>query len=271
MFAQLQRQGRLEIVFSRRQPNRRREGRLGNDLPRPQRFSITVRKEPGAVLGIQVTVGRHGVTVTSVNEGIIREWNERNARHQVRPGDRIVFVNGVRREDMVFELAKEGTLYIVLQRGYSKANGRNTMPPSLVENLPCFEYCEGLNKFKKYEACGICLEDWAPGSQAMELPCKHLFHPDCASPWLTKHSALCPLCGWAADHDKGKSFDPDTDLDCVEEEEEGIAAAAQSLPNSQISNASGPYGSGGDLDTPGLDEVTAVWRGLHRCGIAWIF
>ncbi|RAL17585.1 RING-H2 finger protein [Aspergillus homomorphus CBS 101889] len=43
--------------------------------------------------------------------------------------------------------------------------------------------------------CAICLDDYVPGqSTVRELPCGHIFHPDCIDTALTQSSSLCPLC-----------------------------------------------------------------------------
>lgn len=43
--------------------------------------------------------------------------------------------------------------------------------------------------------CPICLEDFAPYTTVVrELPCLHVFHPDCIDPFLETQSSLCPLC-----------------------------------------------------------------------------
>lgn len=44
-------------------------------------------------------------------------------------------------------------------------------------------------------ACAICLDDFVAGeSQVRELPCKHIFHPECIDMFLLENSSLCPLC-----------------------------------------------------------------------------
>lgn len=44
-------------------------------------------------------------------------------------------------------------------------------------------------------SCSICLEDYEHDqTQVRELPCRHIFHPDCIDPFLLKRSSLCPLC-----------------------------------------------------------------------------
>ncbi|KAL1970618.1 hypothetical protein VTN77DRAFT_4262 [Rasamsonia byssochlamydoides] len=43
--------------------------------------------------------------------------------------------------------------------------------------------------------CAICLEDFVPGSSLVrELPCLHIFHPECIDPFLMRDSSLCPVC-----------------------------------------------------------------------------
>lgn len=43
--------------------------------------------------------------------------------------------------------------------------------------------------------CAICLEDFVPGeSSVRELPCLHIFHPECIDPFFRENSSLCPMC-----------------------------------------------------------------------------
>ncbi|PSK51931.1 hypothetical protein B9Z65_3198 [Elsinoe australis] len=44
-------------------------------------------------------------------------------------------------------------------------------------------------------ACAICLDDFvANEAMVRELPCEHIFHPECVDVFLTQNSSLCPLC-----------------------------------------------------------------------------
>lgn len=42
-------------------------------------------------------------------------------------------------------------------------------------------------------SCVICLEDFGDGEWVRYLPCTHLFHRDCVTPWLLT-KAVCPTC-----------------------------------------------------------------------------
>jgi len=44
-------------------------------------------------------------------------------------------------------------------------------------------------------SCPICLDDFEPNeTQVRELPCRHIFHPDCIDQFLLRNSSLCPMC-----------------------------------------------------------------------------
>lgn len=73
--------------------------------------------------------------------------------------------------------------------------GRQGTPPAkkdAVEALPTVEVCGGCNE-DDAASCAVCLEDYASGERARELPCKHRFHSHCIVPWLEIHSS-CPVC-----------------------------------------------------------------------------
>ena len=43
--------------------------------------------------------------------------------------------------------------------------------------------------------CPICLDDYiSHSSMVRELPCGHIYHPECIDPFLKENSSLCPLC-----------------------------------------------------------------------------
>lgn len=47
--------------------------------------------------------------------------------------------------------------------------------------------------------CPVCLDDFVHGvTRVRELPCKHIFHPECIDLYLRDTSALCPMCKLSA-------------------------------------------------------------------------
>lgn len=57
--------------------------------------------------------------------------------------------------------------------------------PSLPEN----------NLMFSQSTCAICLSDYVPlSTNVRELPCGHIFHPECIDTFLLQTSSRCPLC-----------------------------------------------------------------------------
>ena len=47
---------------------------------------------------------------------------------------------------------------------------------------------------KLSDSCPVCVCEWEVGTdRALELPCKHLFHPLCVKKWFNRQNT-CPLC-----------------------------------------------------------------------------
>ncbi|KAL5339086.1 hypothetical protein BJX70DRAFT_364955 [Aspergillus crustosus] len=77
----------------------------------------------------------------------------------------------------------------------------NSLRPSLHETLPTavntgFRPSKQGNRLSRSQTtCAICLDDFVPASSAVrELPCGHIYHPECIDVSLTQTSSLCPLC-----------------------------------------------------------------------------
>lgn len=61
----------------------------------------------------------------------------------------------------------------------------------LVSSLPKESYhCD---HHKDLIECDVCLEDYAAGDELLRLPCMHVFHCKCVTPWLLK-AGMCPAC-----------------------------------------------------------------------------
>ncbi|XP_057523020.1 probable E3 ubiquitin-protein ligase RHC2A [Amaranthus tricolor] len=72
--------------------------------------------------------------------------------------------------------------------------GRNEQPPAskaAIESMPTIEIVDDHIECEVY--CAVCKEAFELGSEAREMPCKHIYHHDCILPWLSLRNS-CPVC-----------------------------------------------------------------------------
>ncbi|AQK89282.1 RING/U-box superfamily protein [Zea mays] len=65
--------------------------------------------------------------------------------------------------------------------------------------MPTVEIAGGNGNDDDTASCPVCLEDYAAGERAREMPCRHRFHSNCIVPWLEMHSS-CPVCRGSSHH-----------------------------------------------------------------------
>ncbi|KAJ6799070.1 putative E3 ubiquitin-protein ligase RING1-like [Iris pallida] len=87
---------------------------------------------------------------------------------------------------------------------------------SSVDALPDVKIAAGMfSSDEDASLCAVCKDEFEVGSRAKQMPCKHLYHPDCIMPWLELHNS-CPVCRYELPTDdpdyesrrKGEQGDP---------------------------------------------------------------
>lgn len=83
----------------------------------------------------------------------------------------------------------------LLQHLAETDNSRRGAPPaaqSVIEQLPLIIIRQA-HEEDGSSVCAICKDSLALGDQAKQLPCMHLYHPNCILPWLGARNS-CPVC-----------------------------------------------------------------------------
>ncbi|CAH9109239.1 unnamed protein product [Cuscuta epithymum] len=62
---------------------------------------------------------------------------------------------------------------------------------SAIESMPIVQISS--THINSDSHCAVCKEAFVLGSEAREMPCKHIYHPDCILPWLSLRNS-CPVC-----------------------------------------------------------------------------
>ncbi|PIN00717.1 Ubiquitin--protein ligase [Handroanthus impetiginosus] len=75
--------------------------------------------------------------------------------------------------------------------GIGRIDSNPPASKAAIESLPTIEIIDQHVAVESY--CAVCKEAFELGSEAREMPCKHLYHQDCILPWLSLRNS-CPVC-----------------------------------------------------------------------------
>ncbi|XP_067134577.1 E3 ubiquitin-protein ligase RNF128-like [Centruroides vittatus] len=64
---------------------------------------------------------------------------------------------------------------------------------SISRSTDAINQCGPLAVGDDVEICAICREQFKERDNIRQLPCEHIFHPDCLRPWLQRRRT-CPTC-----------------------------------------------------------------------------
>lgn len=74
------------------------------------------------------------------------------------------------------------------------ANDRRGPPPASRLSIDAMPTIKITNKHLRSDShCPVCQDKFELGSEARQMPCKHVYHSDCIVPWLVQHNS-CPVC-----------------------------------------------------------------------------
>ncbi|KAE8702409.1 RNF181 protein [Hibiscus syriacus] len=83
---------------------------------------------------------------------------------------------------------------LIQQLAENDPNRYGTPPASksAIEALPSVNITKN-NSNSELNQCAVCMDEFEEGTEAKQMPCKHLYHKDCILPWLELHNS-CPVC-----------------------------------------------------------------------------
>ncbi|XP_019054452.1 PREDICTED: probable E3 ubiquitin-protein ligase RHC1A [Nelumbo nucifera] len=74
------------------------------------------------------------------------------------------------------------------------AGDRQGPPPASQSSIDAMPTITITNKHLRTDLhCPVCKDRFELGSEARQMPCKHIYHNDCIVPWLVQHNT-CPVC-----------------------------------------------------------------------------
>ncbi|KAI3922949.1 hypothetical protein MKW98_007080 [Papaver atlanticum] len=87
-----------------------------------------------------------------------------------------------------------GLEQLIQQLAENDPNRYGTPPAAktAIEKLPTVNITEEILSSDSSQ-CAVCKDEFELGSVTKQMPCKHIYHPDCILPWLELHNS-CPVC-----------------------------------------------------------------------------
>lgn len=131
---------------------------------------------------------------------------------------------------------------------------------SEVEKLPKFKITEEHLR-SELSQCAVCKDDFELDAEVRQMPCKHIYHPDCILPWLAEHNS-CPICRFELPTDdtdyearKGQSRSGDANANTTERQGSG----AHGGPNNTESGTRPLGGEGASDNENGGSRQFTLW------------
>lgn len=153
------------------------------------------------VLGIVLVL----VALTSFAMHVYQRQARRSLRRRVVRGDVDLEALGIRRINVPQELLGKLPVYVYTSAATESPSQkspittqlprRNSEPVPILPGVSSGTNPPTASPSFKQPTCAICLDDFVHNSTTVkELPCRHIYHPQCIDELLRIHSCLCPVC-----------------------------------------------------------------------------
>lgn len=148
------------------------------------------------VLGILLAV----VGVTSLIMHLVQRRHRRDLQRRIARGEVNLEALGIKRLNVPQELLDKMPRYVYTSKDGVHEPAAHMDPAAPLSNLNAADVAarEALPKREvpfTQPTCSICLDDFEHNDTIVrELPCSHIFHPECIDGFLRDNSSLCPMC-----------------------------------------------------------------------------
>ncbi|KIW08607.1 uncharacterized protein PV09_00566 [Verruconis gallopava] len=145
------------------------------------------------VLGILILI----IAATSCTMHWVQRRRRERLRRRVARGDVDLEALGIKRLTVPQDVIDKMPLYTYSDNSTDTEKPAETVRPNQPPTNPVTlqAHPQLHTTYFSQATCPICLEDYEPGvTTVRELPCRHLFHPDCVDSFLRQNSSLCPMC-----------------------------------------------------------------------------
>uniref|UniRef100_A0A2P2NYS7 RING-type E3 ubiquitin transferase n=1 Tax=Rhizophora mucronata TaxID=61149 RepID=A0A2P2NYS7_RHIMU len=149
--------------------------------------------------------------------------------------------------------------------------GNQPASKAAVESMPTVEITDA--HVLSEEHCAVCKEAFELGSEAREMPCKHIYHSDCILPWLATRNS-CPVCRHElpADHLENENPEEEVYPASGNSEEQIVGLTIWRLPGGgfAVGRFNGSRRGGGETEFPDVFTEMDGGFGSGRRRISWI-
>lgn len=139
------------------------------------------------------------VLITSILMHCVQRRQRRALQRRVAAGEVDLEALGIKRLNVPQDLLDKMPQYIFTSKAEGSSDaaetGENPLKLEATNNTATAVTSAPREVQFTQSTCPICLDDFANGETTVrELPCNHIFHPECIDPFLRDNSSLCPMC-----------------------------------------------------------------------------